>query len=728
MAIALTKRASPLMLRRLLGVGMLLLVEVGLSCNPGPLYETKRPWLEDPAIELELVSSGHVTRPAVRLQARPGAPTLLPLGEVEPGWIETAASLIAAPGARVELRVIHSGDDDAGPRCLLHLAGTERAGATWQDCRIPIKKPLREAHLQVHLATAEPVELALASPVLATGQPSRRPPVFVFLVDTVRADSVEALQDTMELGAFDGLAAEGLVFTQMRSTSSWTTPAVASLLTGSFPAMRHQGGALGVDLEQRTLPELLQERGYRTLAWSSNPNVLPNRGFAQGFDVFVDVGATEWVRQEFEVKADAAVVFNSVMKALEGEPMGGAFYYVHLMDAHAPYLPRSRHLKQAGELRRSPGPEPGDLYQSYLAEIIDLGEQLDRFMTFLKARGVYEDAVILVVSDHGEEFLEHGGLQHGRTLYEEVLRVPAVLKLPDGRHAGVRIEQPSNLTDLMPTMLAALGIEQPEGLDGRSFLKGGSLVEVPPRRETPVLRADDYRMTAMLQFPWKLIVNHREEEELLFHLADDPHEQINLIGDQGEIAVRLRGELDVALVPHEQGWHVRACGGSGPGSIRFELFGGHQEARPFMFEEEDFLSGRERSIKVEMDLGVREEPRLRAGRFQLEQILDEDEVVLPVVVEGDSIVELRSQVELVYALGTRPGLERRFRVHLDSRDERVLVRPSESVECETPPMGGAGPHLRVWFVPPVPRAREAPDPVLQQRLRALGYLGGEPAE
>ena len=324
----------------------------------------------------------------------------------------------------------------------------------------------------------------------AHGSPSRvasSPNVVFVCLDTVRADHLGCYGYERDTTPFlDALAASGTRFADASSAASWTKPSVPSFLTGTFPCQhgvyegssRLRMGAVTDILpdEALTLAEVFQERGYRTAAFVHNAQLRPGNGFEQGFDEYhqenwdareIRWRGTDWLDQE-----DGA-----------GRPF---FLYLHFLDAHWPYPApddyatlyataeevapfRGRESKALRNALNDGETEFTPAYRKALAALYDgslryLDDNLRAFHDALELRGLLDDTVICIVSDHGEEFGEHGYIGHGNGLYENLLEVPWILSVP-GRAPSV-VERSVSLVDVFPTLLGAVGFTPPEGLAG----------------------------------------------------------------------------------------------------------------------------------------------------------------------------------------------------------------------------------------------------------------------
>ncbi len=298
-------------------------------------------------------------------------------------------------------------------------------------------------------------------------------------MDTVRADHVgcygyEARATTPTL---DALAKDSTVFTDTSATAGWTKPSVPSFLTSTYPL---QHGAYLGDSKGRldnqtdmlpekalTLAEVFSEGGYQTAAFVKNAQLRSGLGFEQGFDSYEDkpgdAREIRWRAQDWLRERDSEAPF---------------FLYLHFLDAHWPYpVPPEYAFKfvsgdSAERFRRSDwrdlrksvnsgettllDEEVGALVALYDGAIRYIDDQLQQLLSGLEDSGLAEDTIICVISDHGEEFLEHGKIGHGHGLYENLLQVPWILHVP-GRPGRV-VEDPCSLVDLMPTLAGVVGL------------------------------------------------------------------------------------------------------------------------------------------------------------------------------------------------------------------------------------------------------------------------------
>ncbi|MFW5924564.1 MAG: sulfatase [Myxococcota bacterium] len=388
-------------------------------------------------------------------------------------------------------------------------------------------------------ATIEALELwgapegRLAVEERPSGETPDRPHVLVFLVDTLRRDRLGAYgYDRPTSPHFDAFCDEAVRFEHAIAQSPWTSPSVASMFTGLHP-LRHGLVRIGGVLPDtsRTMAEILSEAGYQTVAFSASAAASSEGGFAQGFEQF-----EEFVHPR-RVGPDSPVVLDALEKWLrardDDRPL---FLYVHVVDPHSPYAPTGgfgsrfapdTEIQSLRASRTRPELLPA-MEALYDGDVAMADAAFGRFLESLERHGLYQDAVTVFVADHGEQFLEHGGLQH-KALFGEVVDIPLAIRLPGERVEGHAVRAVAQHVDLLPTVAALTGSDAPPWVEGRDLgplLRGA---KEPPDRSPPVhsyvLRAG-YDAHSVVQWPWKLIMRRYEshEERFLYDLASDPGE------------------------------------------------------------------------------------------------------------------------------------------------------------------------------------------------------------
>ncbi len=406
------------------------------------------------------------------IASRGGAPGVEILTQVEGGAEKVLVRL--EPGAKAGAWEIPG----TGKRLVRWTFRATGDAAAWAIVRRPVVRSLSpQGPLPTKAATAPPPR-------------GKHPNILLFLIDTLRADRVGAYGSTRGLTPrIDALARQGIVFERTTAASSWTRPSTATILTGLPPSV-HGANRLDRRLPPavRTLAEVLRDAGYRTGGFSANAHITAQSGFAQGFDRFEFLD--ELARGD--ALGRRALAWLDESAAQDPAPF---FLYVHAIDPHAPYEPpEDLRRRFAGKVPSGSGslakveeiyraldrrrPEARGLVAQmaplYDAEIAGIDRSFGALLDEMDRRGRLDQTLVVVISDHGEEFGEHGGLGHGKTLYREVLDVPWVVRLP-GQTAARRVRTPVAHLDVMPTILAALGIPAGAGLRGIDRLSAETL-------------------------------------------------------------------------------------------------------------------------------------------------------------------------------------------------------------------------------------------------------------
>lgn len=358
--------------------------------------------------------------------------------------------------------------------------------------------------------------------------------VLLVSLDTTRADRLgcygHPAQATPNL---DALARDATVFTRALSSNPMTAPAHSTMFTGTSPLVHglHRNN-LRLDDGNVTLAERLRERGLRTAAVVGAVVLDSQFGLDQGFDDYLDefreerhAGTLKYTERRAEEVSDEAIAW---LERYGREPF---FLFVHYFDPHAPYEPPAPFASRFGTDR-------------YLGEIAYTDHHLGRVFEALRRLGLWESTLIVVTADHGESLGEHGESTHGYFAYNATLHVPLVVRLP-GRRAA-RVDDLVGLVDVVPTVLGALELPIPEGLDGRD-LSG----QIGGRPATPdrALYFESFEPMTMgcgpirgvVEGGWKLVAT---KVPGLYDLREDWHEATNLAARLPERRVRLTERLD----------------------------------------------------------------------------------------------------------------------------------------------------------------------------------------
>lgn len=429
-----------------------------------------------------------------------------------------------------------------------------------------------------------------------TAAPLDRYNLVLINIDTLRADHLGCYGYPRDTSPFlDELAAGGVLFANAAANSSYTRESVAALFTGLLPS---RSGARGWDAHPpraaRTLAEVLGEAGYETV-FLSLTTMLTHQSFTRGFDQF------EHLTEKWGLSRAGPQLSTRALEVLRTRSKRPFFLYLHYLDPHGPYDPPAEALARfPGTPPPSPlalyhdvrgnlpalresgfGPEDArflDLVRRYDAEIYDTDRAIRLFVDGLRQSGELDRTLLVVTADHGEEFLEHGFVEHAWTLYEESIRVPLILWAGD-RLPPMRVSSRVSGVDVFPTVLGLLGIAgAPRALDGKPVLRltsAGPELDAAERvqiselliEKRNVLRSvhtGDWKYLSMNRWlspaarssladaERKAEPSHAEATfdpwappiaEELYDLRRDPAESRNLVDAEPAIRTQMRAEL-----------------------------------------------------------------------------------------------------------------------------------------------------------------------------------------
>jgi arylsulfatase A-like enzyme/uncharacterized membrane protein YbhN (UPF0104 family) len=430
------------------------------------------------------------------------------------------------------------------------------------------------------------------APPAATPALAQRPNVILVMVDTLRADHLSCYGgQSVATPNLCRIAADGGTLYSGFAHASWTKPSAASLLSSLLPSS-HQAMAKAAALpaEIDTVAEAFQSTGYATGAFVSNTNLTEAFGFAQGFDEYHYL-APDYLFSALESSSklvlyqifrrlwfmaapglhpgdfyqDSAVVNGHAFAWLERYRAARFFLFLHYMDPHDPYFVHPYNGEGiARATAQDPPPEQAArMHELYLGEIAYLDANFGRLIERLEALGLYDDALIALVSDHGEEFQEHGGFWHGMTLYDEQVHVPLLVKWPRGAPAAPPDArgEPARLIDVAPTLLARAGAAVPPAMQGIDLARlpaarapADQLVFAEENHEGNVLRAVRTKT-------WKWIEANEDNPRglptrELFRVASDPAETEDLAAREPGVAQELARQaaaLELAAREHRVG-------------------------------------------------------------------------------------------------------------------------------------------------------------------------------
>jgi arylsulfatase A-like enzyme len=418
----------------------------------------------------------------------------------------------------------------------------------------------------------------------------QRPNIVFILLDATRADHLPMYGYSRPTAPhLTELAKGGVVLDRMYAQSSWTKPSIATIFSSLYPSVHkvtRERDFLGDGVN--VLPEMLRAAGYKTFGVSANANVSPIFGYSQGFDAFrvwktesairltmmgriaQDVFTTSQLRrllgERGEIIPRAEVLTDLTLDWVSRSGDGPFFLYVHYIDPHTPYSPPPPYDTmfdhRAQPPRRAGGVDPlallasdrskaevGRILDLYDGEIVYADLHVGRLLHELGARGILDNAIVVVTADHGEEFWEHGNEEHGKSAYEEVLRVPFIISAPGRLPAGSRVTDFLGLIDVAPTLLTLAGIEPPKDIQGRSF--AGIFTRPEERRPDRKLFAqaitDAFALEMVRDQRYKL-VRHlhgpRAGQVEMYDLHEDPLERTDIAARSAPRVQTFAQDLD----------------------------------------------------------------------------------------------------------------------------------------------------------------------------------------
>ncbi len=388
------------------------------------------------------------------------------------------------------------------------------------------------------------------------------PSVLIVAVDTLRADALGSHGAPGDpTPALDALARRGTRFSEARAHAPWTLPSFASLFTSRPPHRHGAGGRLGafqaLSADARTLAEVFQDAGYRTGAVTNVDFLTAPFGTLQGFQ-HQDALAPQDNRSARDARAttDAAIAW------LHGVGDAPFLALVHYFDPHAVYAPppdERRRFARPGDAESGwtfgtreevVGHRTGRLavdaelmeraHALYRGEVAHVDAQVARLLAEVEALGRGDDLVVVLTSDHGEEFFDHGGWEHGHTLHDELLRVPLVLAGP-GVPAGAVRADPVGLIDVAPTLCRLAGLEVSPAFLGRDLLDEG-----PERAHLALGNFWGPAWASWRVGREKLVVDGAGRARL-YDLGRDPGEREDVSAQRGDRTRALRAELEAVL-------------------------------------------------------------------------------------------------------------------------------------------------------------------------------------
>ncbi|OGF62381.1 MAG: hypothetical protein A2Y62_17180 [Candidatus Fischerbacteria bacterium RBG_13_37_8] len=383
------------------------------------------------------------------------------------------------------------------------------------------------------------------------------PDILILSVDALRYDFVSAYGKMKGTTPhIDAIAQDGVLFEKAYSSSSWTLPALSSIMSAMYPSALGQLSArknILPFLKLQVLPKVLSKNGYHTY-FIVYPGMFGKKSNIESvFDHFIPVPDIPWYVKEFhelsiirdwlpsktlyQSNYQAEYLNKAFMEHLEtiGEPF---FVWMHYLDTHTPFtLPEIKDVAFLGKklqyfsiIEARSGLTPissaeKEMFRNYYrAEVEYADKMIGGIIEELKKRNKYENAMIIITADHGEEFWEHDNIAHGHSFYDEVMHIPLIIKFPQQKYKNFRCKISASLIDIAPTILSWNAIKQPYAYQGIDLMKALQFSEDFTKRAIFAENTLYYKeRKAVINGDYKLILS--DDGNLLFNLAEDPEEQ-----------------------------------------------------------------------------------------------------------------------------------------------------------------------------------------------------------
>ena len=542
-----------------------------LEAKPGPGESAGTPR----ELVVEAVDAGSTRRAAV---LRPGAGLDWFVEVPRDGALTFGAAAPSGSGTlAVELR---SDASSSGERIDV--------GDSWGDRRVSLASIAGQlARLRfvndgdADVALSDVRVLRRAGEITEMTQPARN--VVVLLIDTLRASKLQAYypKTRVKTPAIDELVSQGALFERAQSPENWTKPSVASVLTSLHPAThKTKEDASKLPRSALMLSEVYQKEGFKTASFIANGYVSNAFGFDQGWDHY-----TNYIRERRNT--NASTVFGEAQSWIERNKDGRFFVYIQTIDPHVPYDPPDKFLKMydaapydgqvqnrrthlmLDEVKKNPKKYKFTARDKERIEALHDGEisyhdaYFGKFLAKLEELGLAENTIVVVTSDHGEEFQEHGSWGHGHSVYQELLGVPLIFRWPGVIPPELRLEPVVSTMDIGPTVLEATGVAVPEQFEGRSLL-GFMRGDWP---KAPYVAFSDFldHRRVIRGGDWKLIIRGNLSH-VVFDLANDYWEKNELDGTKHPIAQRYLRTLHGQFLGAQDRGHWLAA--SAPASAK----------------------------------------------------------------------------------------------------------------------------------------------------------------
>lgn len=590
---------------------------------------------------------------------------------------------------------------------------------------------------------------------VSCGKEHKRLNLMIIGVDTLRRDHLGCYGYERQTSPnIDRLATGGVLFEDVASQSPWTLPSFATIFTSLYPTQHGAGflelGAGEFGNRMRTafppLAMILLKHGYSTGGIINAPTLAPEFGVDRGFEYY-DMTPRWDLREADAVTEDALTWLDANM----GDPF---FIFVHYFDPHVTYEPpapydtifdpdysgrlgstfgRNTYIRMQDELSIEGDPSAeadwDHIRALYDGEIAFTDVAIGRLLEGLEERGLRENTLIVLLSDHGEEFFDHKGFEHGHTLYDELIKLPLMFSLPGVIPEDVRVSRQVRLLDVLPTILDIMDITQAPHMEGSSLrplmmgesdVVDASAAMLPQRfaySESMLYGTEKKSVTA---YPWKLVYDTVSGEQMLFNLAHDPGEHENLLEQQSETHRVFEEVLIKTLSRLSEVWYVEFDGGGGGHTFDIQI---SLPVRPISDSFKMYWFFDSEGRLLDSDRLAFEETNTRAKRFfSLEGIELKDKLTLVMKVARKPV-----PVTFDLRIDGEPAMEETFiGATLSSAEAMPFSMKAKrgSTANGAPASRPAPPYIVVWHSgaeygidTPVKLGEDT-----ERQLRSLGYI------
>lgn len=453
---------------------------------------------------------------------------------------------------------------------------------SWLDAKIDLSDHSgKEGKIIVETKRLSHAKIAWSNPAVCRTKDTSIHVILISL-DALRPDHLHCYGYSRTTSPYiDALARESVLFEHAISQSHWTLPAHMSLMTSLYPSTHKVYIERELEKSKITLPQILRKNGFLCFGFATHTRLRPEYGFARGFDSYM------YKEYDFQAKrATADKVTSKAMNFVTENKDRDTFTFLHYFDIHTPYMPPGRYAtlfdatytgdstgrdfrmftKPVHDIFAEPYHEISErdlahMVALYDGEVAHIDSYVGMLLTHLKAEGLYENTLIMVTSDHGEELWEHKSIGHN-TLYDEVVRVPLLVKLP-GKREDKKVKEVVQGIDIFPTVLDVLGIPSPH-LQGSSLLP---LIENTREWHSEAyserlsgwnsneygiaVRTEQYKYIYTTRFNTYDFTSFQKRDEIkeLYNIGVDPRETTNIIHAEEEVAEYFQEKVD-AFISH----------------------------------------------------------------------------------------------------------------------------------------------------------------------------------